>query len=195
MKTRRQALIQGASAVAALGLGHLPALAQAIPDTLRIVVGFPPGGTTDAFARRIGEKLRIQIKANRRNVARLVAAEQVARAANLKIRERQLESGAEVRRINLVPKDAFPYKNANGTVYDSGDYPGSLDLAVKAANYDALRAEQRRRRENGDRVQLGIGVAVYVEITAMSGGSELGMVEVLLDESGEVAAPRELFAR
>jgi len=58
MKTRRQALIHGASAVAALGLGHLPAFAQAIPETLRIVVGFPPGGTTDAFARRIGEKLR-----------------------------------------------------------------------------------------------------------------------------------------
>ncbi|MFN5256890.1 MAG: tripartite tricarboxylate transporter substrate-binding protein [Limnohabitans sp.] len=58
MKSRRQALIQGASAAAALGLGHLPAFAQAIPDTLRIVVGFPPGGTTDAFARRIGEKLR-----------------------------------------------------------------------------------------------------------------------------------------
>jgi hypothetical protein len=58
MKTRRQALIQGASAVAALGLGNLPAFAQAIPETLRIVVGFPPGGTTDAFARRIGEKLR-----------------------------------------------------------------------------------------------------------------------------------------
>ncbi len=58
MKTRRQALIQGASAAAALGLGQLPAFAQSIPENLKIVVGFPPGGTTDAFARRVGEKLR-----------------------------------------------------------------------------------------------------------------------------------------
>jgi tripartite-type tricarboxylate transporter receptor subunit TctC len=36
----------------------MPAFAQSKPDTLRIIVGFPPGGTTDAFARRIGEKLR-----------------------------------------------------------------------------------------------------------------------------------------
>ena len=46
MNTRRQALIHGASAVAALGLDHMPAFAQAIPETLKIVVGFPPGGTS-----------------------------------------------------------------------------------------------------------------------------------------------------
>jgi tripartite-type tricarboxylate transporter receptor subunit TctC len=34
------------------------ALAQAKVENLRIIVGFPPGGTTDAFARRVGEKLR-----------------------------------------------------------------------------------------------------------------------------------------
>jgi tripartite-type tricarboxylate transporter receptor subunit TctC len=56
MQTRRQTLIQGAAAAATLGLG-LPAFAQKI-DTLKIIVGFPPGGTTDAFARRVGEKLR-----------------------------------------------------------------------------------------------------------------------------------------
>jgi tripartite-type tricarboxylate transporter receptor subunit TctC len=56
MQTRRQTLIQGAAAAAALGAG-LPAFAQKI-DTLKIIVGFPPGGTTDAFARRVGEKLR-----------------------------------------------------------------------------------------------------------------------------------------
>jgi tripartite-type tricarboxylate transporter receptor subunit TctC len=57
MTTRRQTLIQGAAAAATLGLGHMPSFAQKI-ETLKIIVGFPPGGTTDAFARRVGEKLR-----------------------------------------------------------------------------------------------------------------------------------------
>ncbi len=57
MTTRRQ-LIQSAAAVGVLGLGNLPSFAQSRVETLRIIVGFPPGGTTDAFARRIGDKLR-----------------------------------------------------------------------------------------------------------------------------------------
>lgn len=55
MTTRRQ-LIQTAAACA--GSLALPSFAQSKPDTLKIIVGFPPGGTTDAFARRVGEKLR-----------------------------------------------------------------------------------------------------------------------------------------
>lgn len=57
MTTRRQ-LIQGAAAAGLLGLAPLTGRAQARVETLRIIVGFPPGGTTDAFARRIGDKLR-----------------------------------------------------------------------------------------------------------------------------------------
>lgn len=55
--TRRQ-ILQGAAASSLLGLTHLPGFAQARVETLRIIVGFPPGGTTDAFARRVGDKLR-----------------------------------------------------------------------------------------------------------------------------------------
>lgn len=57
LTTRRQ-LLQGATAASLLGWASLPTLAQNRIETLRIIVGFPPGGTTDAFARRIGEKLR-----------------------------------------------------------------------------------------------------------------------------------------
>ena len=56
MTTRRQ-LIQGAAAAGLFASG-LPGLAQTRVETLRIIVGFPPGGTTDAFARRVGDKLR-----------------------------------------------------------------------------------------------------------------------------------------
>ena len=55
-----------------------------------------------------------------------------------------------------------------GTVYDVGDFEGALDRVLEAADYGALRTEQQRRRDAGDRVQLGIGVSCYVEITGKS---------------------------
>ena len=73
---------------------------------------------------------------------------------------------AEVRRVNLIPRDAFPFTGVTGTTYDVGDYERALDLALDGAGYDELRAEQARRREAGEPVQLGIGVALYVEVTA-----------------------------
>jgi carbon-monoxide dehydrogenase large subunit len=73
---------------------------------------------------------------------------------------------AEVRRENLVPADKFPHQTPCGAHYDSGDYIGALDKVLAGAGYPGLRAEQARRRERGDVVQLGIGVASYVEITA-----------------------------
>ena len=88
----------------------------------------------------------------------------------------------EVRRKNLIAKDAFPYKTPSGTVYDCGDYEGALDRAVAAAGYEELRREQQQRRDSGDVTQVGIGVSVYVEITAgPSAPKEFGAVEVKPD--------------
>ena len=53
---------------------------------------------------------------------------------------------AEVRRVNLIPPDAFPFTGATGTTYDIGDYERALDLALDHAGYEDLRAEQARRR-------------------------------------------------
>ena len=46
-----------------------------------------------------------------------------------------------VRRRNLIPADRFPYQTPTGRTYDSGNYTGALDLALKSADYDGLRAE------------------------------------------------------
>jgi carbon-monoxide dehydrogenase large subunit len=88
---------------------------------------------------------------------------------------------AEVRRRNFVPRFLEPYTSGIGTVYDVGDYPEALARVLQAARYDELRAEQARRRADGDPVHLGIGISVYVEITAGAAGSEFGAVEVLAD--------------
>jgi carbon-monoxide dehydrogenase large subunit len=93
---------------------------------------------------------------------------------------------AEVRRRNLIAKDSFPHTTPTGTTYDIGDYERALDLALEAAGYGKLRAEQKRRREAGDVRQLGIGISVYVEITNGIPGSEFGSVEVLPDGKARV---------
>jgi carbon-monoxide dehydrogenase large subunit len=72
----------------------------------------------------------------------------------------------ELRRRNLLPRDAFPHASLTGFTYDSGDYETVLDTAMVLAGYDELRAEQARRRAAGDAVALGIGVSLYVEVSA-----------------------------
>jgi carbon-monoxide dehydrogenase large subunit len=84
----------------------------------------------------------------------------------------------ELRRRNLVARDAFPYTTPVGTVYDVGDYARALDELVRVAGYDGLRREQQRRREAGDHRRLGIGVVVYVESTAAGPAMEFGTVAI-----------------
>jgi carbon-monoxide dehydrogenase large subunit len=88
----------------------------------------------------------------------------------------------EVRRRNLIPADAFPFTTVTGRRYDTGAYEAALDRALEIADIEALRAERTRRRERGDHLVLGIGVATYVEITSFQ-GKEYASVEVHPDGS------------
>ena len=90
---------------------------------------------------------------------------------------------AEVRRINLLTPDVFPYKTPMGTTYDSGDYGRALDAVLDAAGYDALRAEQARRRAAGERKVLGLGISCYVEITGGGPSQEYAAIEIRPDGS------------
>src|SRR5690606_38147677 len=67
----------------------------------------------------------------------------------------------DVRRRNFIPADAFPYTGATGVVYDSGNYAGALDEALRRIDYDRLREEQRAARAAGR--LMGVGLAVYCE--------------------------------
>jgi len=87
----------------------------------------------------------------------------------------------EVRRRNLVPKDAFPYRTAVGSEYDSGDYPGLLDRALELVDYPRERELQRSAREEG-RLR-GVGIAVVVE---SSGNSNWETAAVRLEPDGRV---------
>ncbi len=89
----------------------------------------------------------------------------------------------EVRLRNVVAEDAFPYRSATGSTYDSGRYGESLRRCVEAAGYDALRAEQAERYARGDARRLGIGVSCTVEIT---GGGEGETASLAVHEDGSV---------
>jgi carbon-monoxide dehydrogenase large subunit len=89
---------------------------------------------------------------------------------------------AEIRRRNLVPAGAFPYRTVTGQVYDSGDYPQALARALDASDYAGLRRRQEERRRRGEIV--GVGLASYVEPCAM--GWESGSLKV--ERSGKVTA-------
>ena len=90
---------------------------------------------------------------------------------------------AELRRRNLLAPDEFPLTTPTGANMDSGEYARGLDRALEAAGHDDLRAEQALRRARGDRRLLGIGVSVYVEVTAGGLFQEFGSVTVESDGS------------
>jgi carbon-monoxide dehydrogenase large subunit len=92
---------------------------------------------------------------------------------------------AEVRRRNFIAPDAFPFTTKTRASYDSGQYASALDRALAAANLERLRKDQADRRARNDRMQLGIGLSVYVEITG-GGDGEYGSVEVRGDGSAVV---------
>ena len=68
---------------------------------------------------------------------------------------------AELRRINLIPKDALPYQTALTFIYDSGDFEKSLDMALELADYANFEA---RRKEAAKRGKMrGIGISNTIE--------------------------------
>jgi carbon-monoxide dehydrogenase large subunit len=67
-----------------------------------------------------------------------------------------------LRRRNLVPPDAMPYRNALGLQYDSGDYVAAQDRAVALADWAGFEARRAEARQRGR--HRGIGVANYIEL-------------------------------
>ncbi|PRX40329.1 carbon-monoxide dehydrogenase large subunit [Planifilum fimeticola] len=80
----------------------------------------------------------------------------------------------EVRRKNLIRAEEFPYDNALGLQYDSGNYHRALDKALEMIDYDAFRKEQEEARKQGR--YLGIGFSTYVEICGLGPSKVAGAV-------------------
>src|SRR5262249_55602618 len=81
----------------------------------------------------------------------------------------------EVRRRNLIQPGQFPYRSPTGGLYDSGDYPKTLERALEVAGYAELRREQAKARAAGRYVGVGVALAVDPSV------SNMGYVATALD--------------
>ncbi len=71
---------------------------------------------------------------------------------------------AEVRRTNFITE--FPYASATGLSYDSGDYAGTMDVALGHADYAGFEARRAESKQNGR--YRGIGLSTYVEVCGLA---------------------------
>jgi carbon-monoxide dehydrogenase large subunit len=74
----------------------------------------------------------------------------------------------ELRRRNVIHAEDLPYSTASGMVYDIVTPSETLEQAAAMLDYDAFRTEQRRARDDGR--YLGVGVSVYIEPSAVAYG-------------------------
>jgi aerobic carbon-monoxide dehydrogenase large subunit len=87
----------------------------------------------------------------------------------------------ELRRRNLLAKEAFPYKTPTGSTYDSGDPPGLLTQVLEAADWRGFEARRAEAKSRG--VLRGIGCAVFIE---PSGGVGQEEIAIRFDAAGNV---------
>jgi carbon-monoxide dehydrogenase large subunit len=99
-----------------------------------------------------------------RGAGRPEATYVIERAMDLVAAELGMDT-VEVRRKNFVQPNDFPYHTACGVDYDSGNYEAALDKALNNIGYQQLREEQKKARDEGR--LMGIGVSTYVEICAL----------------------------
>jgi carbon-monoxide dehydrogenase large subunit len=73
----------------------------------------------------------------------------------------------ELRRINLIPREKIPYKNAFGLNYDSGDFPANQQRVLELADWAGFPARRVEARRHGK--LRGIGLANPIEKAAGPG--------------------------
>ncbi|HUZ74247.1 MAG TPA: xanthine dehydrogenase family protein molybdopterin-binding subunit [Stellaceae bacterium] len=89
----------------------------------------------------------------------------------------------ELRRRNVIRKDEMPYKTRTGSVFDSADFPGLIDLAERQSDWRDFPA---RRAEAARRGRLrGIGCAVFIEPSG-GGGVPKDQVAIRFERSGRI---------
>ncbi len=87
----------------------------------------------------------------------------------------------ELRRRNLLRKEAFPVKTPTGSSYDSGDPARLLDTALEAADWAGFKARRKAAAKEGK--LRGLGLALFLE---PSGGAGKEQVEIRVGDDGRL---------
>ena len=122
-----------------------------------------------------------------RGAGRPEAAYSIERIVDQVARQTELDP-AVVRQRNFIPPSAFPYETHNeAVVYDSADFPAALAECLRIVDYDAVRAEQKARRNDPSKPLLGIGLSCWLEIAGFGpNGSLEGFGHLASWESAQV---------
>jgi carbon-monoxide dehydrogenase large subunit len=91
---------------------------------------------------------------------------------------------SELRKLNFIKKEQFPYPSPLGFVYDSGDYHLTLDKALDIIDYPALRKEQAEKRARGE--LMGIGISTFAEIVGAGPGKNFDILGIKMFDSAEI---------
>ena len=87
----------------------------------------------------------------------------------------------EIRRINLIPPSALPYKTPLKFTYDSGEFEKGMDLVLEMADWKGFEARRIEARKRGK--LRGIGLSNSIEKAAAPGFEG---AEIRFDRSGTV---------
>jgi carbon-monoxide dehydrogenase large subunit len=91
---------------------------------------------------------------------------------------------AQFRLKNFIQPERFPYRSALGWEYDSGNYGKALRLAMDMVGYEALREEQKKKREKGE--LMGIGISSFTEIVGAGPSKQFDILGIKMFDSCEI---------
>jgi len=91
---------------------------------------------------------------------------------------------ADFRKQNFIQPEQFPYTSATGWIYDSGDYPKAMDLALDKLGYAELKKDVEARRKKGE--VTGIGIASFTEVVGAGHGADFDILGLRMFDSAEL---------
>jgi carbon-monoxide dehydrogenase large subunit len=91
---------------------------------------------------------------------------------------------AEFRKQNFIQPEQFPYTSATGWIYDSGDYPKAMDVALDKLGYAELKKDVEARRKKGE--VTGIGIASFTEVVGAGHGADFDILGLRMFDSAEL---------
>jgi len=161
------------------------------------LTGFGPGVPVELYAPLIPGVYRlpaisVTVEGVLTNTAPTAPYRGAGRPEAIYLMERLMDAAAaqtgfdpvELRRRNLITPDEVPYTTVTGLPYEAVDFPGLLDDALAMVDREAF---ETRRAEAATRGKLrGMGLAMFVETSAMPGPTVYETAQVRVHPTGDV---------